>query len=314
MRIIGVEQNGEGDKMDRAKDGFLTSTFCDPRSVTQRVLVALTSAALFLSAGCAEDSPSSPTEPVDLRAAESKTFSQFGEDGVIEKIFEIIPPSEKYIVAFGAHDGVTNSNARNLIVNHGWGGLLIEGDPKRAAQLAQVYADNDAVTTMEEWVFPGNIELLFEDAGVPENFDLLVIDIDSNDYYIWRAIHDYRPKVVLIEANPHFPPPQLMVIDFHPMNYWDTNTYEYVGASISSLDRLAKKKGYELLYCMKPMSPNCFFVDAQYAPLFGIEDNSPEAIWPPRMGVNPNAGKIPPAHKYLHWRNLKIEKKFIFDR
>ena len=105
-----------------------------------------------------------------------------------------------------------------------------------------------------------------------------------------------------------------MVIDFHPMNYWDTNTYEYVGASISSLDRLAKKKGYELLYCMKPMSPNCFFVDAQYAPLFGIEDNSPEAIWPPRMGVNPNAGKIPPAHKYLHWRNLKIEKKFIFDR
>ena len=160
--------------MDRAKDVFSGSTFCDPRSVAHRVLVALTSAALVLSAGCGENNPSSRTEPVDLRAAESKTFSQFGEDGVIEKIFEIIPPTEKYIVAFGAHDGVTNSNARNLIVNHGWGGLLIEGDPKRAAQLAQVYADNDAVTTMEEWVFPGNIELLFEDAGVPENFDLLV--------------------------------------------------------------------------------------------------------------------------------------------
>ncbi|MDG2049147.1 MAG: hypothetical protein P8M78_03195 [Myxococcota bacterium] len=300
--------------MDRYCRGSSTRTGCRQGPLVQSILTSISALVFFVVAGCTEEHPSPRVNPVDLRAAEATVFSQFGEDGVIEKIFEIIPPTDKYIVAFGAHDGVTNSNARNLILNHGWGGLLIEGDPMRAAKLAQVYGDNKAVTTMEEWVFPGNIELLFEDAGVPENFDLLVIDIDSNDYYVWRAIHDYRPKVVLIEANPHFPPPQLMVIDFHPMNYWDTKTNAYVGASIASLDRLAKKKGYELLYCMMPMSPNCFFVDAQYAPLFGIEDNSPEAIWPPRLGVNPNAGKIPPAHRYLHWRNLKIEKKFNFDR
>lgn len=283
-------------------------------ALAARVTLALALLLTFFLSGCPSPAPPSSDGPVDLAAAEGQVFSQFGEDGVIEKIFEIIPTTDEYIVAFGAHDGVTNSNARNLIVNHGWGGLLIEGDSARAAKLAEVYKDNDGVTTMEAWVYPGNIELLFEDAGVPENFDLLVIDIDSNDYYVWRAIHDYRPKVVLIEANPHFPPPQLMVIDFHPMNYWDLKTPLYVGASVSSLDLLAKKKGYELLYCMKPISPNCIFVDAQYFPLFGIEDNSPEALWPNRMGVDPDAGKIPPDKKYMLWRNLKIEKKFIFDR
>ena len=90
----------------------------------------------------------------------------------------------------------------------------------------------------------GNIEILFEEAGVPKDLDLLVSDsdIDSNDYYVWRAIHDFRPKVVM---NAFFPPPQLMVIDYHPMNYWD-GTY-YIGASIQSLYELGKKKGYELI-------------------------------------------------------------------
>ena len=58
MRIIGVAQNGEGDKMDLAKYGFSISTLYDPHLVAKRVLVILISAALFFTAGCAEDNPS----------------------------------------------------------------------------------------------------------------------------------------------------------------------------------------------------------------------------------------------------------------
>jgi len=253
-----------------------------------------------------------PTTPVDLASHARSVFSQFGEDGVIEKIFEIIEPTEKYIIAFGAHDGVTNSNARNLILNHGWGGLLIEGSPLRAKQLHAAYREFPKVTTQEAWVFPGNIELLFEDAGAPLEPDLLVIDIDSNDYYVWRAIHDYRPKVVMIETHPQFPPPELMVIDFHPMNYWDGGGY--VGASIQSLYNLGKKKGYELVHCMAGLSPNAFFVDAQYYDRFGIADNSPEALWTKKFIKAENAGVIAPDDKYLVWNNLRIEKKFILDK
>ena len=43
----------------------------------------------------------------DLKASERSVFSQFGEDGVIEKIFEVIEPGPKFCVEFGAHDGVT---------------------------------------------------------------------------------------------------------------------------------------------------------------------------------------------------------------
>jgi hypothetical protein len=143
-----------------------------------------------------------------------------------------------------------------------------------------------------------------------------VIDIDSNDYYVWRAIHDYRPKVVMIEANFFFPPPQLMVIDYHPMNYWDGS--QYLGASPQSLYNLAKKKGYELVHHMS-WGPNLFFVDAKYFDRFGIEDNSPAKMISPK--VREVSEMQEPADlsallgdPVLQWKELRIEKKFILDR
>ena len=255
-------------------------------------------------------------ESVDLRKHERKVFSQFGEDGVIEKLFEIIEPTSRYCVEFGAHDGLEGSNVRNLLVNEGWSGLQIEGDEKRATALAKNYADYPKAKTLEAWVWPGNIEILFEEAGVPRDLDLLVIDIDSNDYYVWRAIHGYRPKVVLIEANFFFPPPQRMVIDYHPMNYWDGS--HYLGASPQSLYELAKKKGYELVHHMS-WGPNLFFVDRKYYDRFGIEDNSPAKMMSPKVreivelrekqGTPPNIGK-----PHLVWDELKIEKQWRLDR
>ena len=274
---------------------------------------------LFLTVGVCRANPKGD-KPVDLESAERVVFSQFGEDGVIEKIFQVIEPGPKFAVEFGAHNGINNSNMRNLVVNHGWSTFQIEGSPQRAAELAKNYADYPTTKTLEAWVWPGNIEILFEENGVPKDLDLLVIDIDSNDYYVWRAIHEFRPKVVVIEANLFFPPPQLMVIDFHPMNYWD-HTY-YISASMQSLVNLAKKKGYELLYQMK-RGPNLFFVAKEHFDAFGIEDNSPEKIYrkppaekfdKPRNQWGRNGVPWPKHKATLRWQDLVIEKKFIFDR
>ncbi len=272
---------------------------------------ALAIFALFVAPAC---SPSGDERgPVQLRPYELKVFSQFGEDGVIERIFEIIEPTSKFAVEFGASDGITASNVRRLILEDGWGSFQIEGDPERAAKLDEAYAGFPRIKTLEAWVFPGNIEILFEENGVPRDLDFLVIDIDSNDYYVWRAIHDYRPKVVQIEFNPFYPPPELMVIDFHPMNYWDNSTY--VGASLQSLYKLAKKKRYELIYVMSG-GPNAFFVDAQYYPRFGIKDNTPTTLWQ-REGL---WAKIHEARselegeKYLEVSGFRIEKKYLDHR
>lgn len=264
--------------------------------------------------------PATATPPaVDLTAAEHSVFSQFGEDGVIEKIFEIIEPGPKFAVEFGAYDGVTNSNMRNLVVNKGWNTFQIEGDPVRAAQLKKAYAAYPGTKTLEAWVWPGNIEILFEENDVPKDLDLMVIDIDSNDYYVWRAIRDFRPKVVIIEANPQFPPPELMVIDYHPMNYWDGSIY--TGASLQSLYNLGKRKGYELVHYGK--GPNAFFVDAQYYDRFGIKDNSPvnmidqlppEILEQALVKFGRDGVPWPPGQDVLIWNKLSIKKKFILNR
>jgi AcrR family transcriptional regulator len=246
-------------------------------------------------------------EPLDLRSSERSVFSQFGEDGVIERLFEIIEPGPKYAVEFGASDGVKASNTRNLIVSHGWSALLIEGNAKRAARMIKTYEGMPKVTAIQAWVYPGNIEILFEDHGVPVDLDLLVIDIDSNDYYVWRAIHSFQPKIVQVEANPAFPPPQQMVVDFHPMNYWDGSDYH--GASAQTWYNLAKKKGYELVH-HSSRGNNLFFVRKEYYDRFGIEDNSPAKIYTPVKAMEKRKNAPP----YLRMRARKIPKKYIHDR
>lgn len=250
-------------------------------------------------------------EPVDLDLYERKGFSQFGEEGVLEQIFEIIPPTSHYAVEFGAYDGIVNCNTRMLIIEKGWGSLQIEGNARRASKLKQNYRKYPKVTTRHAWVFPGNIEILFEEAGVPEDLDLLVIDIDSNDYYVWKVIHNYRPKVVMIEANFIFPPPQRAVIDFHPMNYWDRT--HYIGASVQSMYELGKKKGYELVHIMR-IGPNVIFVDKPYFERFGLKDNSPASMWHPLPGGPTDPDVYPEGKKTLKIDAFEIEKKWILGR
>ena len=257
----------------------------------------------------------SEAEAVDLEKHEATVFSQDGEDGVIEKIFEIIEPTRKYAVEFGAADGIVASNVRNLFLK-GWSGLQIEGDPEKFKELQKNYRNMPRVKNVLAWVWPGNIEYFFEENGVPEDFDFLVIDIDSNDYWVWKVIHAFRPKVVQIEYNAAFAPPQRAVVEYHPFNYLDWT--DYFGASIQSLYELGKKKGYELIYCTKA-GINLFFVDQTYYDRFGIEDNSPAKLYrPPSFGLEsggraPNGRGWPHAQKRgpLEFRAGTIEKRFL---
>ncbi len=278
-----------------------------------------------------------PADEMVLDRYAHNIFSQDGEDGVIQTLFSVIEPTSKYAVEFGCHDGVSNSNVRNLFVNYGWSGFLIDGDPEVTPKAKAAYKDNPRVKVLQAWVYPGNVEILFEENGVPRDLDLLVIDIDSNDYYVWRAIHDFRPKVVLIEYNSGFPPPQKAVIDFHPMNYWEDGS-DYFGASIQSLYELGKRKGYELVYA-SPRGLNLFFVDGKYFGRLGIRDNSPARIYRPPgylsgRGGKPGNGRGPggwghnrydtyeeivdvdgtkakPFAGPLIWEKLSIPKKFV---
>jgi len=201
---------------------------------------------------------------------EASTYSQHGEDGIIEKILTILPKKDKWCVEFGAWDGVYCSNTRNLIVNKGYSAVLIESDKARFKDLQRNYSHNPKVTTINKLVgfsLENNLNHILEGSLIPSDFDFLSIDVDGNDYHIWRALSEYKPKLICIEFNQTIPTEVRFIQPANP----SVNQ----GTSLLSLVELGKEKGYELVSLLKT---NVFFVKSEYYPLFQIEDNDPRTL------------------------------------
>ena len=87
--------------------------------------------------------------------------------------------------------------------------------------------------------------------------DLLSIDVDRNTYYIWRALRERRPRVVVVEYNATFPPSDEWVVAYDPAKGW--NSSSYFGASLKSYELLGRELGYTLVGCGLA-GTNAFFV------------------------------------------------------
>lgn len=207
-----------------------------------------------------------------LKRYANNKFSQFGEDGIIEKIFEILPEHEVYwCVEFGAWDGKHLSNTYELVANQNWKGILIEGNPKKIPDLINTYKGNKNAILINRLVsFKGTntLDNIFKETYIPVDFDLLSIDIDGNDYHVWESLKNYQPKVVIIEFNPSIPSD----IDF----IQEKNLALNHGNSLLSLIKLGKLKGYELI---ATTACNGIFVKDEYYDLFEINDNSITSMW-----------------------------------
>ncbi|HND86233.1 MAG TPA: hypothetical protein PLU50_10510, partial [Pseudobdellovibrionaceae bacterium] len=218
----------------------------------------------------------------ELESSERKVFSQHGEDGVIEEIFKRIQTPHRFVVEFGAHDGVKMSNSRNLIKNHSWRGFLIEADPRLYKDLARVYADSTKISIMQTYVTEENINQLFCEAGVPKDFELLSIDVDSIDYYLWKSLSDFRPRLVIVECNPVFPPDQDYVVEKESAFRLGGTRWE--GASFQSFVKLAQEKSYTLVY-VELIGSNLFFVANEYLDQLGVIDVPADKMYqPPQFG------------------------------
>ncbi len=110
---------------------------------------------------------------------------------------------------------------------------------------------------VESRVTAENVNTLFERAGFAGEIDLLSIDIDYNDYWVWKAIDIVKPRVVVIEYNATLRPPLSLVVPYVPAVIW--NGTSYFGASLEALVRLGGSKGYRLVGCTIS-GVNAFFV------------------------------------------------------
>jgi hypothetical protein len=194
--------------------------------------------------------------PSNLRNFEARVFSQYGEDGILAEIFARIGEVGKFAVEFGIEDG-RECNARRLIEERGWSALLIEGNRPYSEAARARYAGRP-VQVMQRFLAAETILATLAEAGVPAEFDLLSIDVDGNDYWLWQTIlAAHRPRAVVIEYNGRWPPPKVWVMPYDPNHRWDSSVA--YGASLAALERLGARKGYTLVACGFA-GVNAFFV------------------------------------------------------
>ena len=196
--------------------------------------------------------------PKKLNRYEFKVFSQAGEDGIISEIFNRIGTTNKFFVEFGVGNGLENNSAYLLV--KGWQGYWIEGSDRFCQSIRQSFEDliaNQQLTLKNTFITAANIEDLFREGNVPTELDLLSIDIDGNDYWVWQAITNYRPRVVIVEYNAIYPPESSWVMQYNPSHQWKYNSH--VGSSLKALEKLGHQKGYKLVACSFS-GVNAFFV------------------------------------------------------
>jgi len=179
-----------------------------------------------------------------------KLFSQFEEDGLLLYLFSLLGMTKKTFIEFGADDGI-NSNSANLYFHHDFEGLFIDGNEKaleRGRYFFQKYGNKKIKQPVFEQAFitAENINEIFEKAGFTGEIGLLSIDIDGNDYWVWKAIEVVSPQVVIIETHNEFGMNDI-IVPYDPDYFYPGKHPTYHGASPVAMTKLAKKKGYRLV-------------------------------------------------------------------
>jgi hypothetical protein len=206
-----------------------------------------------------------------FKEAEQKFFSQNKEDGVIAEIFSRLDITSGVFLEFGAETGY-ELNCRQL-AESGWKGIFIEADQEKFALLKNQYAEFQAVECINSYVTLENINNLI--ATISDTVSIVSIDIDGIDYQIFDAIQS-RPILFIVEYNGQLPlEKDISLVNTSPV--WDFSAN--YGASLGALEKIAKRKGYSLIYT-ESHGVNAFFIRNDMLEFF------PESESPARHASN----------------------------
>ncbi len=210
-----------------------------------------------------------------IRYGYDKT-SQSGEDGIIERLFQLLPGdinvnSKRWCVDVGAWDGMHLSNTYSLLCKAGksadgendsststtttssspsWSGVLIEADSEKFGQLKALHDPyhntclNVTVSCMEYSTQRlSHILETMAPENLPKDFDFLCIDVDGTDYWLLHDIlhSTFRPKVICVEFNPTMPHDLIYI---QPRDDSIRN-----GSSLAALVELVTMFQYQLVEC-----------------------------------------------------------------
>lgn len=190
--------------------------------------------------------------------SEFRVFSQNGEDGILQFLLHRLGITTGSFLEIGAER--QEANCLLLALHQGWAGMFVDGDPDVAENLSELLGRTADVRVVNEMVDPTTIDAAMEQWGVPAEIDVLSIDVDGSDYYVWEGMHGVRGRIVVIEYNAALDPERALV---QPPGApaWD-GTVNF-GCSVGALRRLAAEKGYALVY-LESSGTNAFFVPLEH--------------------------------------------------
>lgn len=190
-----------------------------------------------------------------------RTYSQFEEDGIILYLFSLIPPTNRKCVEICAGNGRECMTA-NVIINHGWWGYLFDGMDSNVQSGTRFFANNKDTflhppTFTKAWITAENVNEQLTSAGVTGPVDLLSLDLDGMDYWVWKAIKAIDPRVVICETHNAAPVGSSVTVPYDPQ--FVCNSENYRGTSLEAMCRLGKEKGYRLVGTHR-FGFNAFFI------------------------------------------------------
>ena len=197
-------------------------------------------------------------DPKNLIPFGFKVFSENDEDGMIEEIFNRIGCKNKTFIEFGVGDGLENNTL--YLLHKNWSGLWIEANCNHFEEIKKnvsIFVENNQLKISNQFLSLENINKTFIENEVTGEIDLLVIDIDGNDYHLLEAISVVAPRVVVIEYNGKFPANFSWIMEYDKDYRWKASSY--YGASLKAYENLMRKKSYSLVGC-NIVGNNAFFV------------------------------------------------------
>ncbi len=115
----------------------------------------------------------------------------------------------------------------------------------RAQRVREVAAGRVAI--IEAIAEPTSVGEMLSRAGTLMP-DLLVLDIDGNDWWVLRAVLSrFSPRVLVVEYNSTYRPGRWWVEPYREGTYWDESFRH--GASLDAMAKLTASFGFVLIGC-----------------------------------------------------------------
>ncbi len=168
-----------------------------------------------------------------------------GEANKLLEICRELNISNGYYVDIGASDGWSSSATFPFAKNKNFSGLSIELDDKKFKKMQYIYKDFEKIYLSNSKVTPLNVLNIFKDFDVPQNFDVLNLDIDSYDLFvIKKLLQDYQPNIISMEINEKIPVPIYFTVTYDEEHFWKGD--HFFGCSLQAAYEELIKFDYKL--------------------------------------------------------------------